>query len=81
MMWQELAADKRMLNFNGVEPVWRTMYGKLIPLSQIEDRHLRNIERFLRGEGNIPVNLASPRVIHWRSVILSEMLRRGLDAV
>lgn len=80
-IWVERAEDKAMLNFNGTEPVWHTLDGKKIPLSQIEDGHLQNIERFLRGKGKLRVNTESPRIPHWQSVILGEMVRRGLDAL
>ena len=80
-IWSDRANDKHLIRFNGTEPVWRTLDGQEIPLSQIDDRHLQNIERFLRGKGTLKVNARSPSIPHWQSVVLSEMVRRGLDAL
>ena len=62
----------------GDDPVWMMGDGELIFLSDIEDNHLLNIERFLIGDGtNYPVFRAQ---LHewWYDTIRNEIERRGL---
>lgn len=58
------------------ELIWRTADGEAIPLSKIEDNHLRNIERYIRGDGSrVPPE-------GWRAEfhlpVVQELARRGL---
>lgn len=60
------------------EPVWKTYEGEGIPLSQIEDSYLLNIERMLLGRG--AEDWADREVLfaNWYDIIRDEIERRGI---
>lgn len=64
------------------EPVWITAANQEIPISKLEDGHLLNIERMLRGESNkFPMLERSwDRAKQWLPLIRAEMERRKLTA-
>lgn len=60
------------------EPIWETQGNrKSIPLSKIEDSHLQEIDRMLRGEGR-PWPDRFRIASFWYEIIETEMRRRGL---
>lgn len=71
--------QKMLREIHGVkEPIWETQGNKQsIPLSKIEDDHLQEIERMLRGDGWpwVDVFLIAE---FWYEIIDTEMSKRGL---
>src|SRR3954468_23705437 len=55
---------------------WRTAKGEFIPINKIEDSHLLNIERMLRGDGRQEYDLPGKEDAHIR--ILQEVAARRL---
>lgn len=60
------------------ETLWKTQDGRQIPLSQLEDSHLQNTERWLRGDGSSPRRADDRLAKDWLPAIREEMLRRVL---
>lgn len=60
------------------EPVWETHEGEGIPLSEMENGHLLNIERMLLGRG--ATDWADREILfeEWYGIIRDEIDRRGL---
>lgn len=71
--------QKMLRKVHGVdEPIWETKGNRdSIPLSKIEDSHLQNIERMLRGDG-LPWADRFQIASFWYEIIETEMRRRRL---
>lgn len=64
----------------GDDPEWLCGDGATsIPLSEIEDSHLLNIERFLIGRGRMDAEVRKDLFTWWYQTIRDEIDRRGLD--
>lgn len=58
------------------EPLWLCDDGVIIPLSQINNKHLQHIERWLRkGGATLPPQLL---IDTWKDIIRAELDKRGL---
>lgn len=51
----------------------------MIAVPDLDDSHLLNIERMLRGKGLTVVDPESGSARQWRPIIYEEMVRRGLN--
>jgi hypothetical protein len=58
--------------------VWTSRDGTRTPLRDLDDGHLLNIERMLRGKGLTRVDAGSAAARQWRPIIYEEVVRRGL---
>ena len=59
---------------------WTSTDGTEIPLIRLEDTHLQNIERMLRGDGSKqPESLTDEETVRQHGMVLREMSRRGLS--
>lgn len=63
----------------GEDPEWLAADLIRIPLSQIEDYHLLNIERMLLGRGRANGRARQHLFSNWYDVIRNEVERRGLE--
>lgn len=65
----------------GPDPQWLTSQCELIPLSQILDSHLLNIERLLLGRGRVDPSSRQNLFTRWYHIIRDEIERRGLEPI
>lgn len=62
----------------GRDRLWISRNGSMTAVQDLDDGHLLNIERMLRGHGLTKVDPNAPAAVAWRPIIYEEMVRRNL---
>ncbi len=67
-----------MLIPEGTDPLWLTADMRLVPVSQMDNEHLQNLERMLLGRGGVDPSFRQIGFVRWYDIIRDELDRRGV---
>ena len=81
MIWDDWTPERSMEVTGSKEPLWKTAQLDNIPIGEIGDDHLLEIERMLIGRGGQDPKSREEMFINWYDIMRDEIEKRGLKMI